>query len=234
MDRIKAMIVDDMPLAIASLEADIRDKLSDKIDIVAKAQGVIEAAKYFRQYEPELIFLDIQMDDGDGFDLLDIIGKEKVKVIFTTASKAHALKAFRYAAVDYLLKPVDIRELSDAVERIAGAQDKHNNTSDTIAIRSLEAVELFEFRHIVRLEADSNYTRLFLDDGGKRVISKTLKSFEGQLDKRFVRTHQSHIVNKDFIKSFVRTEGGYLILKDGEEIPVSVRRRSYVNEMLSK
>lgn len=233
MNRISTIIVDDVPLAIKSLEADIQDHLSDKLNIVATATGVVDAAKKIKTHHPQLVLLDIQMQDGDGFDLLDIIDQEEVKVIFTTASREYAVKAFRYSAVDYLLKPVSPDELITAVSIIFHDEEiEQAKSRKVLPVSTSDRLELVDLDRIIRLEASGNYSVLYLEGGEKIVVSKTLKSIEAKLDLRFVRTHQSHIVNLDFIKAFNKTEGGYLVLQDETEIPVSVRKRSQLIDRL--
>jgi len=233
MNRISTIIVDDVPLAIKSLEADIQDHLSDKLNIVATATGVVDAAKKIKTHHPQLVLLDIQMQDGDGFDLLDIIDQEEVKVIFTTASREYAVKAFRYSAVDYLLKPVSPDELIAAVSKIFHDEEiEQAKSRKVLPVSTSDRLELVDLDRIIRLEASGNYSVLYLERGEKIVVSKTLKSIEAKLDSRFVRTHQSHIVNLDFIKAFNKTEGGYLVLQDETEIPVSVRKRSQLIDRL--
>ncbi|MGA0283073.1 MAG: LytR/AlgR family response regulator transcription factor [Saprospiraceae bacterium] len=233
MNRISTIIVDDVPLAIKSLEADIQDHLSDKLNIVATATGVVDAAKKIKTHHPQLVLLDIQMQDGDGFDLLDIIDQEEVKVIFTTASREYAVKAFRYSAVDYLLKPVSPDELIAAVSKIFHDEEiEQAKSRKVLPVSTSDRLELVDLDRMIRLEASGNYSVLYLERGEKIVVSKTLKSIEAKLDSRFVRTHQSHIVNLDFIKAFNKTEGGYLVLQDETEIPVSVRKRSQLIDRL--
>ena len=233
MNRISTIIVDDVPLAIKSLEADIQDHLSDKLNIVATATGVVDAAKKIKTHHPQLVLLDIQMQDGDGFDLLDIMDQEEVKVIFTTASREYAVKAFRYSAVDYLLKPVSPDELIAAVSKIFHDEEiEQAKSRKVLPVSTSDRLELVDLDRIIRLEASGNYSILYLEGGEKIVVSKTLKSIEAKLDSRFVRTHQSHIVNLDFIKAFNKTEGGYLVLQDETEIPVSVRKRSQLIDRL--
>jgi two-component system LytT family response regulator len=242
MDRIRAMIVDDMPLAIASLKADIEDNFSDELEIVATAEGVMDAAKNYKKLKPDLIFLDIHMGDGDGFDLLEIIQRENACVVFTTASKDFAIKAFQVSAVDYLLKPIDLELLKAAVakvkkqilERMEIPGSIQSDGPKTISLSTQEELRIVAFDNIIRLEALGNYTRFFLADGSKILVTKTLKEFEKALDAGFIRVHQSHLVNRSHIKAYVKTEGGYLEMKDKSIVPVSVRKKPYVIELLSK
>ena len=228
-----ALIVDDMPLAIASLKSELEDFFSDQINIIGTAEGVLDAAKKIKSLSPDLIFLDIEMRDGDGFDLLDIINTNKISVIFTTGSENYALKAFKYAAVDYLLKPVDNEQIKRALSKIEmGSSSGKSHDKKIIALSTQEELRMVETSLIMRLEAEGNYTHVYLSDGKRILISKTLKRFEDQLGDKFVRVHQSHLVNLDYVKSYIKTEGGYLKMKDGSDVPVSVRKKSEVLSLL--
>lgn len=231
---IRAIIVDDLPLAIASLKSELEDYFSDEIEIVGTAEGVVEAAKLILRLKPEVVFLDIHMEDGDGFDLLDIINTDGIKVVFTTASQDHALKAFEYAAVDYLLKPVDKNQIERAIQKLDFSKQTGVQEQTTIALSTQDAIRIVEKSRIVRFEAEGNYTKVFLDDGKMILISKTLKSFDERVGENFIRVHQSHLINIDYVEAYVKTEGGYLRMTDQSSIPVAVRKKSYVVSMLSQ
>lgn len=231
---IRAIIVDDLPLAIASLKSELEDYFSDEIEIVGTAEGVVEAAKLILRLKPEVVFLDIHMEDGDGFDLLDIISTDGIKVVFTTASQDHALKAFEYAAVDYLLKPVDKNQIERAIQKLDLSKQTGEQEQTTIALSTQDAIRIVEKSRIVRFEAEGNYTKVFLDDGKMILISKTLKSFDERVGENFIRVHQSHLINIDYVEAYVKTEGGYLRMTDQSSIPVAVRKKSYVISVLSQ
>ena len=233
-----AMIIDDMKLAIASLKADIEDSFPE-VKILGTAEGVMEGAKLIKKLKPQLLFLDIHMGDGDGFDLLEIIEDEKVMVIFTTASEEHAVKAFRFKALDYLLKPVAAEQLEQAISKAKAALLKTQVSTDdatlvtgTIALNTQEEIRIVEIDQIIRLEAMGNYTTFYSADGNKILVTKTLKEFESSLPSSFIRVHQSHLVNRAQIKAYIKTEGGYLRMKDGSDVPVSTRKKSYVMDLL--
>lgn len=242
----QAIIIDDLPLAIASLRQDLEDYCPD-IKVIATADGVIEGSKLLRKIKPDILFLDVQMGDGDGFDLLDIIDTSAFPVIFTTASEDYAIKAFQYAAVDYLLKPMDPELLVQAIEKAKlkpqlSDQQKNiikNNTGDTrareIALNTQEEIRVVALADIIRCTSMDNYTQFFIADGSKVLVTKTLKQYERMLpEEMFLRVHQSHLVNIHKIKSYIKTEGGYLLLKNGEHIPVSVRKKPMVMDLLLK
>jgi len=234
MRNINAIIVDDMPLAIASLKADIED-LDMSVNIVDTAEGVMDAAKKIKKHKPDLVFLDIHMGDGDGFDLLDIVDL-KASVIFTTASKDLAVKAFQFSALDYLLKPIDTDLLKAAILKTRAHMDKAPAASSdlgSIALNTQEEIRLVSISDIIRLEAMGNYTTFHMTDKSKVLVTKTMKDFEKALPSNFLRVHQSHLVNKSQIKSYVKTEGGYLLMKDGTNVPVSVRKKPFVMDQMS-
>ena len=236
--KIKALIIDDMPLAIASLQADLADNHEEEVEVIGTASGVMEGAKLIKKLSPDMIFLDIHMGDGDGFDLLDIITDGSVKVVFTTASKDHAIQAFQFEAVDYLLKPVDPELLAVAISKVkalllSSPDPKASSTAvpATIALNTQEEIRILNLTDIIRLEAMGNYTTFYTADG-KVLVTKTLKEFEKVLSDEFIRVHQSHLVNRQQIKAYIKTEGGYLKMKDGSDVPVSVRKKSYVMDLL--
>lgn len=236
MKTLKAIIVDDMPLAIASLKADIED-IDFGVDVIDSAEGVMDAAKKIKKHKPDLVFLDIHMGDGDGFDLLDIVDRNMM-VIFTTASKDLAVKAFQFSALDYLLKPIDTELLKAAIEKAHEQMKTGPKTvgeaSGSIALNTQEEIRLVSILDIVRLEAMGNYTTFYINDESKVLVTKTMKDFEKVLPNSFLRVHQSHLVNKIHIKSYIKTEGGYLMMKNGTTVPVSVRKKPFVMEELSK
>lgn len=237
----KAVIIDDMEAARTALKADLESYCPD-IEIIGEAQGVVSGAKLIKDVKPELIFLDIQMPDGSGFDLLEILPELDFDIIFTTASDAYALKAFKVSAVDYLMKPIDPDDLIEAVKR---AKDQNNSTerlsllkenmqgSKKIALNTLEKIQIVNIEDIIRCESSVNYTTFYFMDGTKLLVTKTLKEFDKMLSEyNFFRVHQSHLINTEFIKEFLKTNGE-LVMKDGTKVPVSTRKKAQVMEMLN-
>lgn len=245
---IKAIIIDDIEQARTTLKKDLQVYAGD-IEIIAEACGVIEGAKLLKKTKPDILFLDIQMQDGSGFDLLDILNDIPFKIIFITASDAHAIKAFRYAAIDYLMKPVDPDELISALDKfrkhhlnenekyklLNQSLKNHHKPNERIALHTQEKIHIVNINEIIRCESSINYTEFFFIDGKKLLVTKTLKEFEDLLNEQgFYRVHQSHLVNTKFIKEFNKTDGGYLILKNGSNVPVSTRKRPDVIKMLEE
>lgn len=238
---IKAVIIDDIPEAIAVLKSDLENYCVN-IEVIGSAEGVVSGAKLIREVKPDLVFLDIQMNDGTGFDLLEICGDLSFKLIFTTASDEFAVKAFKFSAVDYLLKPIDPDELMDAVSRVEG-QEKPSQRIDLlkenlvrakrIALNTLEKIHIVNIEEILRCESNINYTMFYFTDGTKLLVTKTLKEFDNLLSgHHFIRVHQSHLINTNFIKEFLKS-AGEIVMKDGTKVPVSTRKKQVLMDMIS-
>ena len=239
----KALIVDDIPQARKTLARDL-EMYCPGIEIAGEANGVVEAVKFLNKNKIDILFLDIQMDDGSGFDILDMLPQISFHIIFITANDGHALRAFKYSAVDYLLKPVDPDELVKAVDKVEGKTGhqhlkyellKQNNKTDTheiLALNSQEKIQLVRIEDIVRCQSEDNYTYFFLNDGKKIVVSKTLKEYDELLQEhKFIRVHHSHLVNAKKILEF-RKNDDLLLLSDHTTVPVSSRKKQEVIKAL--
>jgi len=244
--KLTAAIVDDVAQARETLKEDLATYCPD-VEIIGEADGVVTGSKLLKKIKPEIVFLDIQLQDGSGFDILEIVGDNlTAKVIFTTASDEFAIKAFKFSAVDYLLKPVDPDELMDAVKKASEAnfsqQKNYDLLLDTVkekelpqrlALHTLEKIHVTEIADIVRCESNGNYTTFFFNSGQKLLVTKTLKEFDQMLSEhQFARVHQSHLINTHQIKEFVKLDGGYLVMRDGAKVPVSMRKKSVVMKLL--
>jgi two-component system LytT family response regulator len=239
----KAVIVEDQPDVREELHHLIAEHCSE-ITIAGSAGAVVAAARLVRESAPDLLFLDIELPDGTGFDLLDLID-QPVKVIFITGSDEYAIKAFRYAAIDYLLKPVDPADLIVAVDRArqsTGLSTDQLNVyraslsgpdaiPEKIALHTSDKIHFIRIADIIRCMADGNYTKFFLKDHNTLLVAKTLKDYDKLLSSAdFIRVHQSHLVNMGAVREYVKTDGGYLVMTDGAKIPVSTRKKSEVLE----
>ena len=242
--KMKAIIVDDLSDARLAIRSDV-EAYCPEVLIVGEADGVVSGAKMIKELEPDLIFLDIQMQDGSGFDLLEITGTDKFKVIFTTASDEYAIKAFKFSAVDYLMKPIDPDELKEAVEK--SLKNAHNGSVEVlkdviqdgsikrIALNTQEKILIKEISEIVRCESNVNYTMFYFSDSTRLLVTKTLKEYDELLSTYdFLRVHQSHLINSKYVKEYNKSDGGYLVLKDNSTVPVSTRRKNIVMEMIAK
>ena len=241
-----AVIVDDVNQARETLKEDLATYCPD-VDIIGEAEGVVSAAKLLKRVNPDVLFLDIQMQDGSGFDLLELLGDITFNVIFTTASDAYAIKAFRFSAVDYLLKPIDPDELIEAVKKAQTAPVPTKDKVDIllnavkskkdptrIALNTMEKVHVVKLKDIVRCESSANYTIFYLANKRQLLVTKTLKEFDNLLSGvDFIRVHQSHLVNASYIKEYIKLDGGYLVMTEGSNVPVSTRKRSSVIQLMS-
>lgn len=247
MKKLTAVIVDDIPSALEMLSNDITN-LHPEIEIIGQAKSVVESAKLLRKQQPDILFLDIMLGDGTGFDILEIFPELTSKIIFVTASDAFAIRAFKFAAIDYILKPYSNQNLADAIlkatqqiqphkEQLAVLQEAvatPNLRPKKISLHTSDKIVVVNLDSIIHCKADNNYSEFYMEDGQKIVVGKTLKYFADMLTEyQFLRVHQSHLVNLQFVKEFIKSDGGYLVLKDRKTIPVSVRKRNEVVEALS-
>lgn len=246
--QIRPIIIDDEP----NSRDTIKEMLARycQLAIVGEAEGVEAGLKLIKAQEPNLIFLDIKMNDGTGFDLLKKIENRNFHVIFTTAYDQFAIKAIKYSALDYLMKPIDIDELKEAVNKAKAAMKINKDQNDPkldvllqntfnpeklqkIVLSTAEGMHIVEIKNIIRCEADDYYTHVFIEGRKRIMISKTLKEVENTLSgNTFVRNHKSHLVNVDYIKTYVKSDGGYLIMKNGDKIPVSRRKKETMAKAL--
>lgn len=246
--KIKAIIIDDIEQARITFKKDLEVYAPD-VEIIGEAGGVVEGAKLLLKTKPDILFLDIQMQDGSGFDLLDVLQEIPFKIIFITASDAHAIKAFRYAAIDYLLKPIDPDELCVALEKYRSSYQNenisykllndrlknHQKPNEFLALHAQDRISVVKIADIIRCESQVNYTQFFFKDSKKILVTRTLKEFEETLsDSGFYRVHQSHLINTKYIREYVKTEGGHLIMTDGSLVPVSTRKKPEVMRMLEE
>lgn len=247
MKKTTAILVEDNSLALEMLTNDI-SKYHKEIEVIGTATSVVKAAKLLRKKKPDILFLDIMLGDGTGFDILEIFPDLNSKIIFVTASDAHAIKAFKFAAIDYILKPYADEDLTKAIEK-ANAQlqpenaqlkvlkqaiTKPNTSLEKISLHTSEKIVVVPIGDIIRCNSDNNYTTFYFKNKNKMLVSKTLKFYADLLKEvGFLRVHQSHLINTKYIKEFIKSDGGYLILRDNSNIPVSVRKRNEVLEALN-
>jgi two-component system LytT family response regulator len=237
---IRTIIVDDEPNAVKLIENALT-KHMDNIRVVAKAYSLHEAEAIINASDFDLLLLDIDLVDGTGFDLLEKIENKNFSLIFITAYNQHAIKAFKYSAVDYLLKPLNIRELIAAIDKISQRKKETGFEIDAIqsllanlqsihpnklAVNAQSETVFVDVKDVVRLESYGNYTKVFFNDKSHIVSSKTLGEYENMLrEDSFFRCHYSHLININYVKKYMRKDGLTLILKDGSVIPVSTRRK---------
>ncbi|SDE18604.1 two component transcriptional regulator, LytTR family [Mucilaginibacter pineti] len=244
---IKSILVDDEPKSRKNLRL-LLQEYCPGVEVIGEATSPAEAIKLIRQLQPDLLFLDIEMGAESGFDLLrSLNGAQTFEVIFVTAFDKYGIQAVKACAIDYLLKPINILELTSAVDKaLQHIGPKKENLrlkelisnldrgedEQRIAIAMAEKIEFVTINNIIRLQAEGNYTHIYLNNGKKYMVSKTLKDYDDLLVPfGFLRTHQSHLVNFKKIASYVKTEGGFIIMSDGSQVPVSRMKK---DEILKK
>lgn len=219
-----------------------------QVEIVAMAATLSEGVHAIKTNRPDLVFLDIELQPHTGFDLLEQVANQNFHLIFTTAYEHYALKAIKFSAIDYLLKPIDVEELIDAIEKVQKIRDEEmhnkrvevllnnmqnmNNTQHTITLSTMEGMEFVCVADIVRCEAMGAYTHFILRNGKKILVSKHLKEYENLLaDHRFFRIHQSHLINLTEVARFVKPDE-QVVLKNGDVIKVAHNRKENFLSMM--
>lgn len=217
--------------------------------VIAEADGMQTGIEAIEKHNPDVLFLDIQMPDGSGFKLLESLSKIDFDIIFTTAYDQFAIKAIKFSAIDYLLKPIFPDDLVSAVKKAEDRQLARNTQKNVevllenirkpeteapkIVLATSEKINVVEVKDIIRCESDNYYTFFHFTNGGKLLVSKTLKENEELLrEYNFIRPHKSHLINVMYIKSFNRQEGGYIVMTDGTSVPVSRRKREKIIEII--
>jgi two-component system LytT family response regulator len=245
---LKCIIVDDESKSRESLRILIED-FCDNVKVCALCQNVDEGIKAIKEHKPEVVFLDIQLQRETGFDLLTRIKDINFEVIFTTAYSEYAIKAFKFSAIDYLLKPIDIDELKLALGKVNKKLDdnislrfKHllqnlktpSSGNYKLALPTTEGFHFVKVSEIMYCEASSNYTEIITIDGKKHVVSKTLKEYDDMLAEHdFYRIHNSYLINLNAIKKYVRGEGGYVVMNNDRSLDVSKRKKEGFLERIS-
>lgn len=244
------ILIDDEPGNNENLK-NLLQAYCPQVNILAIASDITDASVQIKNHPPDLIFLDIQMGSDSGFDLLSILPERNFEVIFVTAFDHYGIQAIKFSALDYLLKPVDIDELKKAVEKAEKrTEEKRDNLqldflishlknpkdfNTKIALPQQQEIRYIPIKDIIRCEAENTYTFFFLQNGEKILISKPLKEYDGLLNPYgFIRTHQSHLINPLFVKSWLKEDGGALLLENGCKIPISRSKKEIVKTGLSK
>jgi two-component system LytT family response regulator len=218
---------------------DLIEKHCPQLSVIAEADGVKTGVTAIRKYQPDLIFLDIKLDDGNGFDILEKIGNIDFKVIFITAYEEYAIKAFKFSAIDYLLKPVDPDDLIEAVDKAQTqilkelkyqfstlTENLNPEKRKTLVLRTFDKIHYIDTKNIIRCESDRNYTFFYLNNNQKIIVSSPLKDYEEILDGgTFFRIHKSHLVNLAYVDTYIKGDGGFIILKDKSKLPVATRKK---------
>ncbi len=225
---LKAVIIDDERKSRENLEL-LLNSFVENVSIVGTADGVLTGIKTIEDNKPDLVFLDIHLSNGDGFEILESLKDQNQNVIFVTGHEEHAVQAFRSEAVDYLLKPVSIELLKNAVDRVKKRKvtsPEGNIAKTQISLSTSKGLIFLKTDDIVYCKGDGAYTYFFLKSGERITTSKNLKEYENRLNGyNFFRSHKSYLVNLSEIKTYVRGEGGHVIMTNGENVSVSKRRK---------
>lgn len=247
--EINAVIIDD--------EAGNRENLQlmlarhcPQVRILANAASATEGISIIQRHQPDLVFLDIEMPHRSGFDLLEELPAADFEVIFVTAFDQYAIRAIKFCALDYILKPIDIVELTQAVARVQEQLTKNRQNENLrifmenrlqptrvkkIALPTADQVDFVAVDEIIRCQGESNYTHIFLQDGRSILVSKTLKEYEQLLTEyNFLRVHQSHLVNVAEVSAYIKRDGGYIVMSDGAQVSVSRQKKEQVLQRLSE
>lgn len=251
MKKYKAIIIDDEPRARVLLKGMLSELAAD-IEIVAEAADLPNGVKSIRKLKPDLIFLDIEMPGHSGLELLEFFNDEEVNfdIVFTTAYSNYAIQAFKLSAIDYLTKPIEAEEMTETLRRFRKKYEQHpngsaqqnfqvlkenlkRNSDSRIAVPSGNTIRFIELHEILFLKGEGSYTEINFTDNTKLVVSRTLKNFEESFgpENQICRCHKSYMVNTQRIREYVKSDGGYLVLTNGQQISISPDR---VDEILSK
>lgn len=245
---IKTLIIEDEQKS-RDVILKIIEKNCPELTVIGTAGNVSEGVEKIKSLKPELVFLDITMPDGSGFDLLEQVQGHKFDLIFATASNSHAIRAFKYSACDYLLKPIDSEELISAVSRIAKRKSetpdmqnlnfliqqlkKSDDNFQKITLPTGNAYEIINLKDIIRCEADGSYTYFYLTDKRKLMVSASLKHYEELLPEQdFIRVHHHNLINMNHVIRFLKEDGGYAVMTDGTKIEISRRKKDQFMDRL--
>ncbi len=246
--KIKSIIIDDEKNSRENLYG-VLNKYFTNIEILACEDSVNSGIIAITKYKPDLVFLDIEMPHKNGFDLLEYYQEMSFEVIFVTAYDHYALRAIKFSALDYILKPININELTKAIKKMEKKliQKEKNLNIDTfinnlkvplqekkIALPNATGIEFISVNKITRCEGEGNYSKIFLNEAKSILVSKTLFEFEELLEEyNFLRVHKTHLINLSYLKAFINNNGYYIILTDGSQIPVSRRKKEAVLKTLN-
>ena len=247
MEKIKAVLIDDELNSLQNLQQKLEGFCPD-VTIVAITQKPEEGILLIRQHQPDVVFLDIEMPRMSGFRMLEELGEYDFDIIFTTAYNHYSIDAIRISAFDYLVKPIGIEDLQQAVERLSKSLNRqtkekidilkkslsdNKSQEDKIAISTSEGIEFIPIKNIIHVESKSNYSKIFLTDNKSIMVTKILKDFEEMLvPYNFYRVHNSHLINLNYIHKYLRSQGGHVQLQDGTLIDISRRKKEEFLKMI--
>ncbi|NHM06484.1 response regulator transcription factor [Flavobacterium sp. CYK-4] len=249
---ITAILIDDDKHLREGLKA-LLERYTNDIHIIGEAESVKTGILAIEKLQPQVVFLDIHLSDGTGFDILERLkaksGKILSHIVFITAHEKYAVKAFKFSALDFILKPIDPEELQDTIGKIKSIASSTKSFDHIdlllenirrkvdnfkrIALSTSDGIHLFEVADIIRLEAKGNYTEFFIKNHKPVLISKTLKEYEEMLTEQgFERIHQSHLINLSYLKSYIKTDGGYVVMSENTRLPIAQSKKEKLQELI--
>ena len=241
-EKLTAIIVDDEESSRETLSK-MLNKYCPDVQLMAKAENADEAFELIEEHKPDLVFLDVEMPHATGFDLLERFTKIDFNVVFTTAYDQYAINAIKFNALDYLMKPINIKELiaavnkvlkdksenplaSDQIKSLIGQINQAKVRNEKVGISTKAGVEFIAIEDVIRCEADGNYTKIFFHNSKPVLATGKIKTFESLLaEHKFVRVHNSHLININYLEQYIRGEGGLAIMSDGSQVPISRRKK---------
>jgi two-component system, LytTR family, response regulator len=241
MHKLKTVVIDDEPDAVGFITS-IIGEFCPELEVSGTANNVTSGVKEITRIKPDLVFLDVEMPAGTGFDLLAQFPEKEFEVVFITAFNHYAIKAIKFSAVDYILKPININDFIEAVKKViqkrkerpadgnealkALMDNLRTSPPSRLAIPTSDGMEYLNPRDIIRIESDRSYSWFFIAGNRKVLVSRHLKEFQDLLgDRNFFRPHNSHLINLRYVKKFIRKDGGYIEMQDGSHIPISRGRK---------
>lgn len=247
---LKAIIIEDEKHSRETLKSMLEEFCKD-VKVIAMASSVEEGVKVLSIYSPDVVFLDIELKSGVGFDVLNQIKDPDFEVIFTTAFEQYAIKAIKFSSLDYLLKPIDLDELQEAVKKARTRRDtnvyreqldtlmqnisKGDIRPEKICLATTLGMEFIAIDDIVTCKADGSYTCFTLRDGSTHMVSKHLKEYENLLaEHQFMRVHNSYVINLRELKKYMKADGGYLIMSNDMQVNISSRRKDELIEAMKR
>lgn len=235
--KLRAIIIDDELHSIETLRFDLERCAKDRLEVVGSFQGMKEALQNLKSLQPDVIFSDIDMPFINGIEGIGMASLANTKVVFTTAHRKFALDAIKVGAYDYLLKPIQLKELEQLIQKIYEEllqAPQRQEQPDRVAVPTAEGIEVLQVEDILFVKAESNYTVFYLKGGKQLTLGKTLKYFQDKMPRSFLRIHQSYLVNTHQIKKYLREDGGSLLLHEQHVLPVSKSHKEAVKAVLAK
>lgn len=243
---LKAIIIDDEPYCCETIATLLEE--NEEVEIVSICHNAVDALTAIKKHSPDIVFLDVEMPKMNGFEMLEQLPQVNFEIIFTTSYDQYALKAIRFSAIDYLLKPVDSEELREAIQKVIHRTQKPiaqqleilmqkiyqpSTPINKVAMPTMEGLHMIPVDTIISCESDSNYTILQLKNNKKLVVSRTLKEIEELLEEHsFVRVHRCYLANLNEVEKYVKGEGGYLVMSDGTTIDVARNKKELLMRKL--